>query len=115
MIKNKIELINQTNSLVLSAGRLAHERFINNDFKVSRKEDNSFLTTSDILVEEFLRKGLLDIHSCPILGEEEGLDKENSNGELWVIDPIDGTHSYSNGLAPWTVCVALFEDGLPFY
>ncbi|PLX16737.1 MAG: hypothetical protein C0601_09680 [Candidatus Muiribacterium halophilum] len=115
MIKNKIELINRTNSLVLDAGRLAHERFINNDFKVSRKEDNSFLTTSDIMTEEFLRKGLSDIYSCPILGEEEGLDTESLDDELWVIDPIDGTHSYSNGLAPWTVCVALFEDGNPFY
>lgn len=109
MIKNITQFINQTNSLILSAGRLAHDRFINNDFEISRKEDDSFVTTSDLKVEEFLRKGLVKIHPSNILGEEQGKDNNCQEDGLWVIDPIDGTHSYSNGLAPWTVCVAFFE------
>ena len=32
-----------------------------------------------------------------VLGEEEGLD-EGKNGRRWVIDPVDGTKLYAEGI-----------------
>jgi myo-inositol-1(or 4)-monophosphatase len=32
---------------------------------------------------------------------------------VWVIDPIDGTRAYIDGLSDWAVSAALVEDGRP--
>lgn len=46
------------------------------------------------------------------LGEETrefGLDREH----VWVVDPIDGTSNFANGLPHWAVAVALLKDRRP--
>lgn len=45
-----------------------------------------------------------------ILGEESG--RSGTSAPLcWLIDPLDGTHNFSRGLATWCVSVALAEEG----
>jgi 3'(2'), 5'-bisphosphate nucleotidase len=48
-----------------------------------------------------------------ILSEEE---KDNLNRlnhkRVWIIDPLDGTHEYSDGRSDWAVHVALAIDGV---
>lgn len=34
-----------------------------------------------------------------------------SKRRLWIVDPIDGTRAFLKGVAEWTVCAALAEDG----
>lgn len=36
-----------------------------------------------------------------------------ASGEVWVIDPLDGTTSYVHGFPCWSVSVALLRDGVP--
>lgn len=43
------------------------------------------------------------------LGEEFGLS-EGSSGFTWVIDPIDGTSCFLNGLRTWCVVIALVKE-----
>jgi myo-inositol-1(or 4)-monophosphatase len=45
-----------------------------------------------------------------VLGEEDGL-VEGSSGVLWVVDPIDGTSPFLNGLSHWCVSIAVAVDG----
>ncbi len=45
-----------------------------------------------------------------VLGEEDGL-AEGSSGVLWVVDPIDGTSPFLNGLSHWCVSIAVAVDG----
>lgn len=49
-----------------------------------------------------------------IVGEEEDeLKRVPPSGIAWVIDPIDGTTNYVNGIQFWATSVAVVEDGEP--
>ncbi|MGO4354730.1 inositol monophosphatase [Rhizobium sp. RAF36] len=43
-----------------------------------------------------------------VLGEEEGLS-EGPSGYLWVVDPIDGTSCFVNGLDQWCISIAVMK------
>ena len=45
------------------------------------------------------------------LGEEGGLDSADAT-YLWVIDPIDGTACFVNGMHAWCVSIAITHRGL---
>lgn len=44
-----------------------------------------------------------------VLGEE-GAERPSASGRTWVIDPVDGTYNFVNGLSWWCSAVALVED-----
>ncbi|OON41372.1 inositol monophosphatase [Izhakiella australiensis] len=46
------------------------------------------------------------------LGEEYGLQR-GSSGFTWVVDPIDGTSPFLNGMPNWCVSVAVLQDAVP--
>lgn len=46
------------------------------------------------------------------LGEEYGL-QPGTSGYTWVVDPIDGTSPFLNGMPNWCVSVAVLHDGVP--
>ncbi|ODR82227.1 inositol monophosphatase [Haladaptatus sp. W1] len=47
-----------------------------------------------------------------IVGEEEDALKEvPTEGDVWVIDPIDGTNNFVRGIPLWTTSVAAVRDG----
>ncbi|MBA2632036.1 MAG: inositol monophosphatase [Chloroflexi bacterium] len=54
-----------------------------------------------------------------ILAEESGehagvlRDDGSYNGRTWVIDPLDGTVNYANGIPYYCVSIGLVEDGRP--
>jgi len=54
-----------------------------------------------------------------ILAEESGehagvlRDDGSHNGRTWVIDPLDGTVNYANGIPYYCVSIGLVEDGRP--
>jgi inositol-phosphate phosphatase / L-galactose 1-phosphate phosphatase / histidinol-phosphatase len=47
-----------------------------------------------------------------VVGEEYGT-KEGITGRTWVLDPIDGTRSFTVGRAIFGTLIALVEDGWP--
>lgn len=47
-----------------------------------------------------------------LLGEEHGADALGARC-IWVIDPIDGTACFLNGLPSWCVSIGLLADGEP--
>lgn len=54
-----------------------------------------------------------------IIGEENDtgsaitFDCTNPLGRVWVIDPIDGTNNFINGLGVFAVCIGLLDKGEP--
>lgn len=46
------------------------------------------------------------------LGEEFG-HTQGSSGYTWVVDPIDGTAPFVNGMPNWCVSIAVLYDGAP--
>lgn len=48
----------------------------------------------------------------PVLSEERGL-KTGDGSQLLIVDPLDGTHNYHQGLTHYSVSIALMEKGYP--
>ncbi|MGI8773572.1 MAG: inositol monophosphatase family protein [Actinomycetota bacterium] len=82
----------------------------------TRKEDGTWVTEADEAVEAHIRAGLsAAFPQHNILGEEEGLlaaggGDPHPGAPTWVVDPIDGTHNYMEGIPVWAVLIALRVD-----
>ena len=50
---------------------------------------------------------------APATPADEAIARELANGRTWVIDPLDGTINYANGIPYFCVSVALVVDGVP--
>lgn len=95
--------------LANAAGKIMNENFvlgINTEYKV----DDTPLTIADTsinkLVIDEVKKHFPD-HG--VLGEEASFDTDRSL--LWVVDPLDGTMAYSQGLPNSVFSLALVENG----
>jgi len=77
------------------------------------KADLSPVTRADREAEAAMRR-ILDAERSGdgIVGEEYG-EKPGVTGRQWVLDPIDGTRSFTAGRAIFGTLIALVEDGWP--
>lgn len=98
-------------AVVREAGIVALNYF--NDLKnteIDKKSPRDFVTAADVAVEAFLKQALTEKYpEYGFWGEESG-QSANQN-QRWVVDPIDGTHSFSKGQYFWGISVALEIDG----
>ena len=87
--------------------------YFRRDFGGETKADHSPVTRADREAEAAMRR-LLDAEAPGdgIVGEEYG-DKPGVTGRQWVLDPIDGTRSFTVGRAIFGTLIALVEDGWP--
>jgi myo-inositol-1(or 4)-monophosphatase len=80
---------------------------------VLREGAGDFVTAADLRAEQRLRRALLALlPQAGFLGEESGLS-EAPGDWVWIVDPIDGTSNYAQGLAHYAVSVALAFRGRP--
>lgn len=80
---------------------------------VETKRDGSPVTEADRAAERAIRGVLRSFdRELAILGEEYGADGDAS-ARGWIVDPIDGTISFSRGLPLYGTLIALVDDGLP--
>jgi myo-inositol-1(or 4)-monophosphatase len=106
-------VISDLNQTVKKAAAIALDYF--GRVTINYKSDNSVVTEADLRVEEFLSRELSHlIPSSSFLGEEgTGGDICDHSGYLWIVDPIDGSSGYSQGLPIWGISVALVKDCRP--
>jgi myo-inositol-1(or 4)-monophosphatase len=96
----------------VQAGAAQLKFFFNGNFKISNKEGiNNLVTEADHAAE----KAIIEViqHDYPdhfILSEETGEIKTGSEYK-WIIDPIDGTVNFSNGIPLCCVSIGLEKDG----
>ena len=76
--------------------------------QVSEKGPGDFVTASDKRVETILIKEL-EKSEYSILSEETGLIEGKNKDKKWIIDPIDGTFNFLNGLPHFAISIA-YED-----
>ena len=80
---------------------------------VETKRDGSPVTEADRAAERAIRQVLRSFDpELGILGEEYGAEGDASS-RGWVVDPIDGTISFSRGLPLYGTLIALVEEGVP--
>ncbi|WGS84578.1 inositol monophosphatase family protein [Methylomonas sp. UP202] len=99
--------LSELETIVRAAGAIAMTYFNDLDqLAVSKKSARDLVTDADVAVEHYLKQALTE--KCPeygFWGEESG-QTANQN-QRWIVDPIDGTHSFSKGQYFWGVSVAL--------
>lgn len=97
--------------IVREAGSIAMNYFKNLDnVGVIKKSPRDLVTDADVAVENFLKQALAEAYpDYGFWGEESG--KSDNQTNRWIVDPIDGTHSFSKGQYFWSISVALEIDG----
>lgn len=96
------------NEIVKEAGDLAKTMFNVAGLHKKFKSDRDLVTEADELVEKMLIEKLKKIDDIPFLSEEFN-PATTLNDPCWIIDPIDGTTNFINGIAPFAVSVAHFN------
>src|ERR1700690_4018591 len=90
------------------ADAITLERFRAPDLRVDTKSDSTPVTDADRATEEALREALARLRpNQQIVGEEYGGD--DTAEWRWMLDPIDGTLSYANGVPVWATLIALMR------
>jgi inositol-1-monophosphatase-like protein len=83
-----------------------------------RKADGSMLSQADLLGQTAFERRLPEIIDVPVLGEEMTSDEQHrlwhhAEHGVWVVDPIDGTNNFVNGIPHFAMSVAYIRHGLP--
>jgi len=79
----------------------------------TKRDPQDVVSIADREVENLIRDRVAAAHADDgFLGEEYGL-VAGSSGFTWVVDPIDGTSPFVNGMPNWCVSIAVIEGGQP--
>ncbi len=97
----------------LQAAAEVLQDFTAGQVEATRKAGGSPVTEADRRIDDVLRELL------PAPGEgwlsEETVDAADRLAcrRVWVVDPLDGTKEFVEGIAEWCVSIGLVEDGRP--
>jgi myo-inositol-1(or 4)-monophosphatase len=95
-----------------AAGAIHIERYERLE-RIDHKSEKDVVTEVDHLSEEAILEIVRsDFPADAYLAEESGVSGPQAE-RLWVIDPLDGTVNYANGLPFFAVSIALVIDGTP--
>ena len=79
----------------------------------SKAERGDPVTEADLAIDRVLRE-LLPEPGEGWLSEETVDDASRLDARrVWIVDPLDGTREFIEGIPEWSVSIGLVEDGLP--
>jgi myo-inositol-1(or 4)-monophosphatase len=105
-------MLKETLIKATSAGAKILQEYFNGDFKISNKEGvNNLVTEADFASEKAIFKAIRDDFPDHFLLSEETGEVRMDSIYKWIIDPIDGTVNFANGIPICCVSIALEKDG----
>lgn len=104
-----------TRHLAVQAGTIVMDFFMKPHQVTYKSGDRrNPVTEADHASEEYLVKEIEDQYPEHAILGEEGQDREfTSSPFLWVLDPLDGTTNFLNGVPIFAVSIALLYEGRP--
>ena len=82
------------------------------NLQVSSKGPGDFVTSADKRTEKILIEELQKAHpEYGIITEETGIINKKNINNRWVIDPIDGTMNFLNGVPQFAISIGYEEKG----
>ena len=76
--------------------------------QVSKKGLKDFVTNADIKAEKIIIEELKKARpNYSIISEENGIEKNKDDTNIWIIDPIDGTVNFLHGVPHFAISIAL--------
>ena len=99
---------------IAEAGNIARHYF-RGDAKPRFKGPGQIVTEADIAIDRQLHDHLIGHRPDDGWLSEERTDdgSRKRRRRVWIVDPIDGTRSFANGVGEFTISVALVIDGDP--
>jgi histidinol-phosphatase len=86
--------------------------FFGGSFEVRLKADRSPVTEADVAIEDAIRDAIRERYpDDSVLGEEGG--SQGVGRRRWIVDPIDGTKNFADGVQVWSNLIALAVDDEP--
>ncbi|GLK78737.1 3'(2'),5'-bisphosphate nucleotidase CysQ [Methylopila turkensis] len=110
-----VPLADRLAEVVGEAGAIAARLFKGGGAERWSKADDSPVTEADIAVDRYLAERLPPLAPGSGWLSEETADTPErlDRRRVWIVDPIDGTRAFVDGVPEWVVSVALVEDGRP--
>jgi myo-inositol-1(or 4)-monophosphatase len=107
-------------ALAARAGEILMDRYERLE-RIHYKSARDVVTEADHLSEELIIESIQSYHPTDaILAEESGEHHAvageaptSGKGRVWIIDPLDGTVNYANGIPFFCVSIGLVVDGRP--
>lgn len=109
--------------ILKNASHIANDKFGNVSSSTKPEDNNQVLTEADLEIGKYLVSEVQnEFPTFNVIDEEAGV-VDKSSDFTWVIDPIDGTSNFANGLPTYGIMVGLvFQDkpiagaiSLPFF
>ena len=107
-------------ALAARAGEILMDRYERLE-RIDHKSARDVVTEADHLSEALIIDAIRGQHPTDaILAEETGEHQAvageaptSGRGRLWIVDPLDGTVNYANGIPFFCVSIGLIVDGAP--
>lgn len=72
------------------------------------------VTEGDLRVDRIVTEGLGALFpGVPVVSEERPLPPEAGTGDVFVLDPVDGTHNFAAGVPWWSISLARVRGSEP--
>jgi len=71
------------------------------------------VTAADLAADEVLHRILLSDGEGWLSEETADSPERLQHRRVWVVDPLDGTREFVDGIPEWCVSIGLVEDGVP--
>lgn len=112
-----IILSDSIKEIVKEAGQIMLDAHLSRSEIISKSGHQNYVTEYDRKVQSFLEEKLQKL--CPgalFYAEEDEEHNEDilSAGDVFVIDPIDGTSNFMKGYFPSCISVGMLRDGKPY-
>lgn len=96
-----------------AAGAVLLNYFEMTDLEREEKDDKSFVTKADKETEAVIVDIIRRAHPDHGIVGEEGADVNSGAEFQWVIDPIDATRNFANGIPIFAISIAVVHAGEP--
>ncbi|HXN84850.1 MAG TPA: inositol monophosphatase family protein, partial [Candidatus Binataceae bacterium] len=98
----------------LAAGEIL-KRYYGTKYEIGSKGRDNPVTVADTEADSAIKSILTG--AFPDYGwlSEETVDNSDrlDKRRVWIVDPLDGTKEFINGIPEFSVAIALIEDGVP--
>jgi myo-inositol-1(or 4)-monophosphatase len=108
----------EVEQIIREAGSYLRKSFYSHAFKVRIKKDGSEVTTADIVAQDIIINGLKkEFPEIPIVSEELSFEHNSKiiYGSCFVIDPLDSTKNFIDGIPYFDVSIAYLVKGMPVF
>ena len=98
----------------LKAGEIIMQYYCD-DYEIKEKGYHNPVTTADNEADSYLKSTLMSARPQYGWLSEETVDSKNrlNKEKVWIVDPLDGTKEFIEGVPQFVVSIALVEKGIP--